>query len=75
MYLVVVTNKRTRNAYIKFDEKSKLAKLKVSSFKKKKKMIKVKFWSKLLDKEVTKTFDTYEEAEAFARKTKGIIVC
>ena len=27
MYLVVVTNKRTRNAYIKFDEKSALAKM------------------------------------------------
>lgn len=27
MYLVIVTNKRTRNAYIKFDEKSALAKM------------------------------------------------
>ena len=37
-------------------------------------MIKVRFMSRLLNKEVIKDFDNYQEAEEFAVKTKGIIV-
>ena len=37
-------------------------------------MIKVKFWSKLLNKEVVKTFSNAEEATAFAVEKNGIII-
>ena len=36
-------------------------------------MLKVTFWSELLDKYVTKRFDTFAEASAFASRKNGII--
>jgi hypothetical protein len=36
-------------------------------------MIRVRFWSVLLDKEVVQTFNNYEEAWQFANKYNGIL--
>ena len=37
-------------------------------------MIRVRFWSILLDKEVIQTFSNYEDAKKFADKYNGILV-
>lgn len=38
-------------------------------------MIKVRFYSKLLQKEVEKSFQNTADAFDFARKTNGIVIC